>query len=226
MIYIRQIAAIFVMHAKVWLRTPRHAIISVALSVIFLLISDHFFVVWMGKHMAVGINTTNKRIARSTAKEFYKAGLTSIRYNKIETAKEDLKKGRIVALISVYTNKKHNVELIFSGMNPLLDREIAGVMLQVSQKVFDSASNGIKVRLKNNRYSSKNMSIFMAAGTLPFLILMLSSINCGLPWKMDWEEGILQRYLTTPIKRSVLIFGRLSGGIFITYLTLLFSLLS
>ena len=224
MIYINQIAALFVMHIKVWLRTPRHAIITISISMIFLLISDHLFVVWMGKHMAVGINTTDKRIARSVAKEFFKTGLSSVRYNNIKLAEEDLEKGRIIALVSVYTNKKHNVDLIFSGKNPLLDRELAGVMLQVSEKVFDSASEGIKIRLKNNKYSSKSMSVFMAAGTLPFLILMLSAINCGLPWKQDWANGTLQRYLAAPIKRSVLIFGRLSGGIFITYISLIISL--
>ena len=224
-LFLKQLLALFYSNIITWIRCPRHALVSIALSILFLLIADHIFVVWMGKNIAVGINVDNVRLTNRIAKEFHNVGLKPINYKNITNALLDINSGKIVAAVSVYTNNNQNINLIFSGKNPLLDRELSGILLTIAEKIFDSSNVQIKVNLINNLYSSENMSSFMAAGSLPFLLLILAAINCGLQWKNQWDKGILNSYLVTPVRRMALIIANLLSGISASFIILIISLI-
>jgi ABC-type multidrug transport system permease subunit len=225
MTFLRQVWTLFLTHLRLWLRIPRHPLISILLSVLFLLIADHLFVVWLGKHMAIGLHIKNDRVARTVANQFHDAGMTAVRYDSLVTGCYDLVRGSIVGLVSIHTSDVQRIDLLFSGRNPLLDRELAGVLLNVAMQTSESVDGSMNINLYNNTYSTSVMSVFMAAGTLPFLILILASINCGLSWRQDWEYNTLYFYLVTPIRRSALVLGRLLGGMVLTACILFTSML-
>jgi ABC-type multidrug transport system permease subunit len=213
MIFFRQILQLSLAHMRMWVRSPRQLFISIILGSAFLIIGNQVFVVRLGPQIAVGIytpGTPEKRIQYS----FRKIGVTSVAYDSIEAGRSALADGRITALVTYSAEEPPVLHLVLAGRNPIVDREIAALMLRVAGDLSDRYSDTVRVTMENVRYTPGHMTTFMTASLLPFLILCLAYINCGMYWLREWERGTAYTFLATPAYRSAMIISRaLAGGI-------------
>jgi len=210
---LHQCLALARLQLRLWWRQPKHVLVSIALSIAFLVLGNHVMVIRLGRHMCIGVHTRNPDAARRVEREVHPFNLAVARYDTLAQGRADLAHDRIVGLMSFSSNAPNGVHLIFSGKNPLVDRELAAVLLRVAAHVTTDATQRAGITMENNRYTPRVMTTFMTAGLLPFLILALASVNLGLFWLCDYERGTLYTLLSTPVSRGVLIAGRTAGGL-------------
>ncbi|NLF38273.1 ABC transporter permease [bacterium] len=215
----RQLLAIAWMQVRLWLRLPKHILVSIALSIAFLVIANRVMVIRLGRHMSVGVHTMNPEAARLAEREFGVFNITMLRYDRLEDGRRDLANDRIVGLMSLPTEEQRSVHLVFSGRNPLVDRELASVLLRVASQISTNAAHRTRITMENNRYTPDVMTTFMTSGLLPFLIFALASVNLGLFWLCDYEKGTLYTLLAAPARRSVLVAGRTLGALAVILVT-------
>jgi ABC-2 type transport system permease protein len=215
----RQLLAAAGLQIKLWLRMPKHIIVSLALSISFLVLANRVMVVRLGPHVCVGVHTTSATVARNAQREFEAFNMTMVRYGTREHGQQDLAADRIIGLMSVPNDDPRAIHLRFAGRNPLIDRELAATLLQVAAQVTTNTHRRARIVMENNRYTPDVMTTFMTAGLLPFLLLALASVNYGLFWLCDYERGTLYTMLATPVRRGVLVAGRALGSLAIMLLT-------
>jgi ABC-type multidrug transport system permease subunit len=205
---VRQTWALFRVDVRRWWRRPRHLILSIVLSTIFLVVTNHLLVIWLGSHVFLGLHTDSERVARTLTHHFSEVGLRAARCASEAQGLRDLERGAIVGLMSITGESPQALRLTFSGRNPLLDRELAGLMLSAAAGLSGTSTEDFSLTLVNSRYTPQHISAFMAAGTLPFLILLLTGVFSGVGWLQDWESQTLQQFLVTPAPRATLVVAR------------------
>jgi ABC-2 type transport system permease protein len=208
------------------MRHPRHAVVSVVMAVIFLVIVNHLFVIWLGAHMRMGVCVASDTLANSVANELREVGLTPYRYATPAAAAADLRSGRLVGYVHVHGSAPRHADLYFAGRNPMLDRELAHVLLRAAVRVSEEDAESLQISMRNDRYSPAYMQLFMAASMLPFCLFTISAVSTGLQWVHDWESGRLFTTLVTPVSRSVFVAGRTVAGLLISVTTLAVSLVT
>jgi len=215
----RQTLALAWLQIKLWLRMPKHIVVSIALGASFLVLANRVMVVRLGPQVSVGVHTLSDNVAIKAEREFSAFHLTMVRYPTLEQGTRDLKADRIIGLMSVPDDDPRAIRLLFGGRNPLVDRELAATLLQVASQVNSNAHRRARIIMENNRYTPEVMTTFMTAGLLPFLLLALASVNHGLFWLCDYERGTLYTMLATPVRRGVLVAGRTLGSLVIMLVT-------
>jgi ABC-2 type transport system permease protein len=220
-----QIARIARYQVLIWLRRPRHAIVSVVMAVIFLIIVNHLFVIWLGAHMRMGVCVESNTLANSVANELREVGLTPYRYPEPGTAEADLRAGRLVGYVHVHGSAPRYADLHFAGRNPLLDRELAHVLLRAAVRVSEEDAESLQISMRNDRYEPEYMRAFMAASMLPFCLFTITAVNYGLRWVDDWQQGRLFTTLVTPVSRLAIVSGRTTAGLVVSCVILALSLL-
>ncbi|GEM_PF-254290 len=216
---LRQVLALAWLQIKLWLRMPKHIVVSIALGVSFLVLANRVMVVRLGPHVSVGVHTLSDNVAINAEREFNAFHLTMVRYPSLAQGTRDLKADRIIGLMSVPDDDPRAIRLLFGGRNPLMDRELAATLLQVASQVNSNAHRHARIIMENNRYTPDVMTTFMTAGLLPFLLLALASVNHGLFWLCDYERGTLYTMLATPVRRGVLVAGRTLGSLVVMLVT-------
>lgn len=213
MIFFRQILQLSLAHMRMWVRSPRQLLISIILGSAFLIIGNQVFVVRLGTQVAVGICAPGAPETRIQS-SFRKAGVTSIAYDSLAVARSSLADGDITALVTYSAEEPPVLHLVLAGRNPIVDREIAALMLRVAGDLSERYSETVRVTMENVRYTPEHMTTFMTASLLPFLILSLAYVNCGMYWLREWERGTVYTFMATPAYRSAMIISRaLAGGI-------------
>ncbi len=216
----QQTLALAWLQIKLWLRMPKHIVVSIALGASFLVLANRVMVVRLGPQVSVGVHTTSDNVAIKAEREFSAFHMTMVRYPTLDQGTRDLKADRIIGLMSVPDDDPRAIRLLFGGRNPLVDRELAATLLQVAAQVNSNAQRRARIIMENNHYTPEVMTTFMTAGLLPFLLLALASVNHGLFWLCDYERGTLYTMLATPVRRGVLVAGRTLGSLVIMLVTL------
>ena len=206
---IRQILLLCLTHLRVWWRTPRQALTSLLLSSAYLLVGTQLLNVRVDNHIRIGLHSTGGSVAASMEKELREFGVLPVNYSSYAKGKRDLEQGGIVALVSIRTRR---INLVLSGHNPLLDRELDGILLRAAARVSSETPEAPHVVVRTKRHSSKDMTTFMTASLIPFLILSLAMVNCGMHWLRDWESGTLYTFVVTPARRYTLLIARTLTG--------------
>ena len=213
MMFMRQILQVSLAQARMWVRSPRQLLLSILLSSAFLIIGNQVFVVRLGSQIAIGVYATNAPEMRIQY-AFREAGLTSVAYDSPAAARAALADRRITALVTYSGTNRAGLHLVLAGRNPIIDREISALMLRVAGRLSERYSDSVRVTMENARYSPEHMTTFMTASLIPFLILSLAYVNCGMYWLREWERGTIYTFLATPARHGVLIISRaLAGGI-------------
>jgi ABC-type multidrug transport system permease subunit len=170
-------------------------------------------VVRLGSQVAVGVfapGAPEKRIQYS----FRKIGITSIAYDSITAGRSALADRLVTALVTYSAEDPPVLHLVLAGRNPIVDREIAALMLRVAGDLSERYRDTVRVTMENVRYTPEHMTAFMTASLLPFLILSLAYVNCGMYWLREWERGTVYTFMATPAHYSAMIISRtVAGGI-------------
>jgi ABC-type multidrug transport system permease subunit len=212
MLGVQQTWALFCADVRCWLRRPRHLILSIVLSALFLVVTNHLLVIWLGSHVYIGVHTDSERVARTLTHHFSEVGLQTVRCASEEEGRRDIERGAIVGLMGVTGHSPRELRVTFSGRNPLLDRELASLMLSAAAGISGTATEDLKLTLVNSRHTPQVISAFMAAGTLPFLILLLTGVFSGVGWLSEWENKTLQQFLITPTPRTTFVLARAASA--------------
>lgn len=210
---VRELSVAAGLQLRLWWRAPKHILVSVALSIAFLVLANRVLVVRLGRHVSVGVHTRSQNVALNAERQFNAFDVTTVRYDTLEQGRDDLARGAIIGLMSVPEDDPRAIRVIFSGRNPLVDRELASVLLNVASSVSTNSTRRAHIIMENNRYTPDVMTTHMTAGLIPFLLLALASVNFGLFWLCDYEKGTLYTLLALPVRRGALIAGRLAGSV-------------
>lgn len=221
----RQLLTGILLHIRQWLCTPKHIIISIALSIAFLILANRLMIIHVGPHMRVGIHTQDIHLARNVARHFSAYDVTSVHYRSLDDARHDLAQGHVIGVFSLPTNTTDGVHMLFSETNPLLDRELASVFLAVGAALSKDTDAYASLHMDAHSYTPDAMMTYMTAGLIPFLLFALASINGGIFWLGDIERGTLFTLLAMPVKRSVLLTARLIGSVLLILLTCIITIL-
>lgn len=211
---------------RIWLRTPKHIILSFMFAAMFLIVGTRMLTVKFGPHVSVGIVTTEESSARQAAHEFERVNARVLRYDTLDQARQDLDADRISGVITMTSNDFHSVHMTFAGRDPSLDREVSVLLLRAAARVAAGPVADRTLTLDNNSYTFDRMTTHVVASLLPFLILALASVNCGLFWLQAWERGTLFRYLLAPVPRGVWIGCRMLSSIGFTFVTVMAAVLA
>lgn len=201
-----------------WWREPRHALVSVALSAVFLMIAHYLLIVYIGTHVQVGLYVPNPALARAVTRACAAHELHTRSFATADAAISALRARAIVACIAITSNFPHHIGMTMAGYNPLLDRIMAGMLIGVAADVSQHQPGGPQLQIANMRIARRELAMFMAASMVPFLIMILTALNGGLVWILDWEQGMLFRVLATPIPRLLVLVVRAAGSMLLTVL--------
>jgi ABC-type multidrug transport system permease subunit len=224
-LWLNRVVALFRAEVSIWLRRPRHLVLTIALSTVFLVVTNHLLVVWLSSNVHIGVWTDDERVARSLTHHFSEVGLRVALCDTEAEGEADLARGATVGLMCATGPEPRTLRIVFSGRNPLLDRELAGLMLSAAADIADSETADVGITIENSRYGPQDLSAFMAAGTLPFLILLLMGVFSGVAWVSDWERKTLQQFLVTPAPRITLVVARAGAAMLYTLAILVGALL-
>ena len=216
-----QVVQLWLTDARIWLRTPKHIALSFVFAAMFLVVGTRMLTVQFGPHVTVGIVTKNEGKARQALIEFDRVHAGVLRYDTAEDARRDLDADRICGMITMTSDDFHSVHMTFSNRDPSLDREVAVLLLRAAARVAPGPVEGRSLSLDHNSYTFERMTTHVVASLLPFLILALASVNCGLFWLQGWEAGTVFRYLLAPVPRALWLATRMMSNIVLTFLAVI-----
>jgi ABC-type multidrug transport system permease subunit len=207
-LYLARLTALLRADLVTCVRAPRDLIIAMLLSAAFLVVVNQLLVVQLDSNLYVGVYSGDRSAVRTLARHFRNVGLTTVQYTNGAEAQATLERGALLACVVVTGHAPRSVEVLFSGQNPLLDRELAALMLSAASGLSQQTAQDSVMTIRGGRYSPDEISLFMAAGMLPFLVLLLAGAFCGLRWVGDAERGTLHTFFVTPTPRWVLLVAR------------------
>jgi ABC-2 type transport system permease protein len=215
---------VFGVELLTFVRAPRELIVATALSAVFLVVANHMMVIWLDSELYVGVYSGDTRAVRTLARHFRDVGLTTVHYRDGVEAQGALDRGALLAYVTITGYAPQRVEVVFAGENPLLDRELAALMLNAASGLSHHTPQDTVMDIRGGRYSASDISLFMVAGLLPFLILLLAGAFCGMRWVIDAERGTLYTFLVTPAPRQVLLVARTAAVGLVALLVLMLSM--
>ncbi|MCX7005638.1 MAG: hypothetical protein NTV22_20570, partial [bacterium] len=172
---------LFLAELRTWLRTPKHILLS--------LTCTRMLTITFGPHVCLGVVTTSTNMARRVARQFERVNAGIVRYDTLAHARRDLASDRIVGIITISNDAVQSVHMTFSGRDPMLDREVAVLLMRTAARVTDGPVAGRLLTQDHNSYTPERMTLHVVASLLPFLILAVASVNCGLLWLSAMESG-------------------------------------
>jgi ABC-type multidrug transport system permease subunit len=209
----RQIMQLCLMHLRVWWRTPRQMLTSVMLSCAFLLVGTQLLHVRVSGRVAIGLCAGDQPLLSAIETELTGLGITTVQCDSYVQATSDMQAGRLVAVISLMPR---TLRLTLAGANPMLDREIHGILLRVAARVCAAQPQGDQIVMETAHQSVEDINTFMTASLIPFLIMTLATVNCGMHWLRDWERGTVHTIRALPLSRTALPLARtLAGGLLV-----------
>jgi ABC-type multidrug transport system permease subunit len=208
------------MHVRVWLRSPRHTVTSFAMSVAFLMVLNQMCTVRLGPNLRIGMVRGNERLSSQVIKRFNARGVSLVSFANTPSGIVDMLAGRVAALIVVPASEQDEATLVFSGRNPWLDREIAGLVLRMASALPATGESPVRLEMKRSRLEPRDMTFFMTATALPFLIALLMTVNAGWFWVDEQCNGVLNQLVASPVPRHVLFAARLLSALIVSAATL------
>lgn len=219
--FLQQIPALCLTHFRLWWRRPLQWITSILLCSAYLLVGTQLLNVRIGSRVHVGLFSKGSPYILDVEKELKSHNISTVRYQDYSQGTNDLARGDIVAFIAFGHRQLH---LALSGRNPLLDRELDGLLLRIATRVTSRVPQAGRIVLDHERHTFKDMTTFMTASLVPFLIMALAMVNCGMHWLRDWEDRTIFSFLVTPASRITLLTARTLSGSVLALLILLISL--
>jgi ABC-type multidrug transport system permease subunit len=219
--FLRQILALCQTHFRLWWRRPLQWITSILLCSAYLLVGTQLLNVQIGNRIHIGLYSKGSPFALDVERELNSHNISTVRYEDYSKGVKDLEQGKIVAFVAFGHRQLH---LALSGRNPLLDRELDGLLLRIATRVTSRVPQAGRIVLNHDRHTSEDMTTFMTASLIPFLIMALAMVNCGMHWLRDWEDRTVFSFLATPASRVTLLTARTLSGSVLALLILLISL--
>ncbi len=227
MICFKQILLLALTQIRILLRNRKAAIFGLLLCIVYLTLGNQVLVITYGNNVKVGIFTNLLPVFKDISQTLKQAEVKPVQFYAHHKGMKALEKGEISAFISYRDTIPPCLTLALSGKNPILDNQISALLLTLTPKLSTQLSrqgNDLQFNVKNIQVAPSVMVTFMTASLLPFLILHLGLIYCGLSWIHDWEFGQFYTWMLLPTRRSIFVSGRMLGSIILIILNLFITL--
>ncbi|MBX9670998.1 MAG: ABC transporter permease [Candidatus Obscuribacterales bacterium] len=177
-----------------WTRRPLYFVSSVLLAVLILVFVGNT----MSGALQMPFGLHDPTNASELEKQLEASGkFTVFRYDDLDAAKQDLVKGKIVALASVDQDLlEDSVEIITEGYNPLVDDQISmGLLHSLSQQ-----SGDLRLPLSTATLFPIDFSLrdYMTPGLVAYLCYVLAGMNLGFSWIYEWMEKTYRLIILSP----------------------------
>jgi ABC-2 type transport system permease protein len=120
-----------------------------------------------------------------------------VRYRSLETAKQDLFNGKIVALADVSQDPLEDSVLIMTeGHNPFIDYQTSQALLSA----LTDKSNNLELPLHTAALFPIKLSLrdYITPGLAAYLCYVLASMNLGFSWIYEWMERTYRQIILAP----------------------------
>jgi ABC-2 type transport system permease protein len=144
----------------------------------------------------------------------------------MDTAEQMLRNGRVMGIVqipegfdtSLTKNSKVIITVVLDNTDPLssaaIGPQIAQAGQQLSSLIETATPTGSDITVDvQNAYKTFLYIDFMAPGTFIQSIMFVSIIAGGVQLVIDKENGIIEGYLVTPLKKYEIIVGVLLSGV-------------
>ena len=144
----------------------------------------------------------------------------------MDTAQQMLRNGIVMGIVlipedfdtSLNDNSKVIITVVLDNTDPLssaaLRPQISQASQQLSSLIETATPNGSNITVNvQNAYRTFLYIDFMAPGTFIQSIMFVSIIAGGVQLVIDKENGIIEGYLVTPLKKYEIIVGVLLSGV-------------
>lgn len=189
-----QVLAIMRKDLLQWLRRPLYLIASTVLAVLIISVVGDTLSgarnVPFGLYDPAGISELTERLSESNR-------FTVRNYDSLESAKEDLSTGKIVALAEVSQDPLEDSVVIYTeGHNPLVDDQISMGLLNALTREGSDIHLPLKtVPLNKVQYDLRD---FITPGLAAYLCYVLASMNLGFSWIYEWMEKTYRQLVLAP----------------------------
>ena len=145
------------------------------------------------------------------------------RYASSAEMREDIKKGRLVAIMSIRPDSKipfiphYRIDLTAgtsSSRFPLLQSTVDDILFNIDRKIF--SKNFSVAEIDINRISGREYRTidFILPGQLGFSLLMAGVFGSAFLFFNLRQSLVLKRFFVTPIRRTYLILGEMLSRLF------------
>lgn len=221
---LRIIFAFALASLRQWWRRPIESLISVMLAILFLLIANQAFTVWLGNQVRVGLHARDPAREQPLLLELERLNVRVIRYDNEETPAQHVRAGQLSAFLSVNGLDPVRIRVTLGGRNPILDRELFGELSRIAQRLIQRETPALRIEVENDLYSAAALTAFITAGMVAFFVFTLCHTHVGSFWVRDWERGTIHTLLATPSPRLNFLAGRLLAGGLLILLCLILGL--
>lgn len=215
LLHLRQLFFLTRAYFYSWIVTWHHAVLSLLLAIVYLSIINQSFVVTLTRRVVVGVHIKNADLAQRVRDDLTAQGLGVVAYHAPDELARALSNGLLAAAVQISTNAEHIV-VTFAGKSPLMDRELANVLFEMTGRVGQHARTRSRLTIANNSYHPDAMRAYITANLFPFLLLSLVIVNCGIVYVIAIENKALFAYLLTPVPRSIVLAAQLGCGIIVS----------
>jgi len=212
---LRQLAALIRAYIYAWCVSWHHAVLSIAVAVAYLAVINQSFVVTLTRRVVVGVYTKDADIGRRIREDLTGKGLGVVAYDTPAAMWAALSNGLLAAGMELATNTP-SAAVRFGGCNPLMDREMANVLLEMTARLATHTGSRYQLSLQGNSYVPDRTRAFVTANLVPFLLLSLVIVNCGIVQVMAVENKSMCGFLLTPVPRAVLYAAQLGSGVIVS----------
>ena len=209
---IRLIFTFALANLRQWGRRPIESFISVMLAILFLLIANQAFTVWLGDQVRVGLHARDPARQQPLRLELERLNLQVIRYDDEAAGAAAVRTGQLSAFLSVNGLDPVRLRVVLGGRNPVLDRELFGELSRIAQRLIQRETPALRIAVENDVYSATALTAFITAGMMAFFVFTLCHTHVGSFWVRDWERGTIFTLLASPASRLGLVLGRLLAG--------------
>ena len=216
MLLLRQLLHLARVQLTLWRRRPIEAGICLGLSVVFLVVANQVYTIWLGPHVRIGLMVERESLQATMTIELEALGVSVEPYASSMQGREAMQRGDIVCLVAVEEGTPTRLSLYLAGRNLILDQELSSRLLQAIARAVEAESPSLRLEVYPPSRTPEAITTFMTASLLSFLILTLAHTNSGSFWVRDWEQMHLNTFLMTPAHRLALVVGRISAGMVLT----------
>ena len=177
--FLRHSAALTRAQIYAWCVTPHHAVLSIAVAIAYLAVMNQSFVVTLTSRVVVGVHTKDVDIGQRVREDLMGKGLSVVAYATPGNGLHALSNGALAAFVEIVTNAD-SATVSFAGRNPLMDRELANVLFGMTARVAEQSGSRYRLHISGNSYTPDATRAFVTANLVPFLLLSLIIVNCGI----------------------------------------------
>ena len=190
----QQILAIIKKDVLQWMRRPLYFIASILLAVLIISVVGNTLAgaenMPFGLYDPSGVSELGKQLNAGHKFRVHD-------YDNLDQAKQDLARGKIIALANVNQDVlEDSVQILTEGHNPFINEQISMGLLNVLTR----KAGELHLPLQSGSLFPVNFSLrdYVTPGLAAYLCYVLAGMNLGFSWIYEWMERTYRQIILAP----------------------------